>query len=80
MNPYLAQSAIIAAGLSGIERAMTLPPEHRGDAYGSEKAPEVPGNLRDAADAMNTSAMPPTAMRSRRRYFPNGMTRLPPWR
>jgi glutamine synthetase len=62
MNPYLAQSAIIAAGLSGIERAMTLLPEHRGDAYGSEKAPEVPGNLRDAADAMNTSAMLRAAM------------------
>jgi glutamine synthetase len=57
MNPYMAEAALIAAGLSGIDNNMTLPPEHHGDAYGAEKVPEVPGNLRDAADALDASAM-----------------------
>jgi glutamine synthetase len=57
MNPYMAQAALIAAGLSGVENAMALPPEHRGDAYGDAKAPELPGTLRDAADALDASAM-----------------------
>jgi glutamine synthetase len=49
VNPYLAIAAMIAAGLSGIERELDLEPAFEGNAYESEK-PRVPTTLRDAQE------------------------------
>jgi glutamine synthetase len=54
VNPYLAVSALIAAGLHGIEQELPLPPELTGNAYVAD-APRVPSTLRDAADAFAAS-------------------------
>ena len=57
VNPYLACAALLAAGLDGIEKKMELEPELRGDMYSATGIREIPHNLREAADLMNTSAM-----------------------
>jgi glutamine synthetase len=49
VNPYLALSAMIAAGLHGIESELGLEPAFEGNAYESDK-PRVPSTLRDARD------------------------------
>jgi glutamine synthetase len=50
VNPYLAMSAIIAAGLHGMDEGLELEPAFEGNAYASGK-PRVPETLRDARDA-----------------------------
>ncbi len=57
LNPYLAFSALLAAGLAGIEEKLKLPPAYSGDAYHGAKLPEVPKTLREAADAFGQSKM-----------------------
>ena len=57
LNPYLAIAAQIAAGLAGIEQKLALEPELAGDAYRATDARAIPGNLRDAAVALDGSAM-----------------------
>jgi glutamine synthetase len=54
VNPYLAVSALIAAGLHGIENELPLEPELIGNAYASDK-PRVPNTLREAADLLENS-------------------------
>jgi glutamine synthetase len=54
LNPYLALSAIIAAGLHGVDQGLELEPEHQGNAYLSDK-PRLPGTLREARDLFTTS-------------------------
>jgi glutamine synthetase len=49
VNPYLALSSMIAAGLYGIENKMVLEPEFKGNAYASKK-PRVPSTMREARD------------------------------
>src|SRR3954467_9018691 len=49
VNPYLAISAMIAAGLHGIDNELELEPAFEGNAYESDK-PKVPHNLYDARD------------------------------
>jgi glutamine synthetase len=49
VNPYLAVSALIAAGLHGIENELTLEDAYVGNAYDSDK-PTVPRTLREAAE------------------------------
>jgi glutamine synthetase len=49
VNPYLALSAMIAAGLHGIDEKLELEPPFEGNAYESDK-PRVPATLRDARD------------------------------
>jgi glutamine synthetase len=49
VNPYLALSAMIAAGLHGIDNKLELEPPYEGNAYESNK-PRVPHNLYDARD------------------------------
>jgi glutamine synthetase len=49
VNPYLAISAMIAAGLYGIENELSLEDEFAGNAYEADK-PHVPTNLREAQD------------------------------
>jgi glutamine synthetase len=54
VNPYLAISAMIAAGLHGMDAELELEPPMKGNAYTSDK-PRVPGTLRDARDAFAAS-------------------------
>jgi glutamine synthetase len=49
VNPYLALSAMIAAGLHGIDNELELEPPYEGNAYESDK-PRVPHNLYAARD------------------------------
>ncbi|WP_340107911.1 glutamine synthetase family protein [Pikeienuella sp. HZG-20] len=62
LNPYLALAGQIAAGISGIEGAAAPPPAFDGDAYAAETEPEIPATLRDAAAALDGSAMLRAAM------------------
>ncbi|WP_426416210.1 glutamine synthetase family protein [Aestuariirhabdus sp. LZHN29] len=58
LNPYLAMAALIAAGIDGIENQRQLEPEFKGDAYkGGDDVRQIPTTLRDAATALNDSAM-----------------------
>jgi glutamine synthetase len=57
VNPYMACAALLAAGLDGIERKLELEPELSGDMYAAQGVREIPKNLRDAAAALNGSAM-----------------------
>lgn len=61
LNPYLAMAALLAAGLDGIENKRVLEDQFTGDAYGGEGR-EIPGTLRDAATALDGSAMLRAAM------------------
>ena len=54
-NPYLAFAATIAAGLHGLERKIDPPPLFHGNAYESNKLPEVPKTLREALDEFERS-------------------------
>jgi glutamine synthetase len=60
VNPYLALSAMIAAGLHGIDEQLELEPAFEGNAYESDK-PRVPGTLRDARDLFAGSEVARTA-------------------
>jgi glutamine synthetase len=55
LNPYLALSGIIAAGLHGVERGLELEPEYVGNAYLAEDKPRLPTTLREARDLFATS-------------------------
>ncbi|MEP2783323.1 MAG: glutamine synthetase family protein [Pseudoruegeria sp.] len=57
MNPYLAQAAMLAAGIRGIEEELELPEPFSGDAYGANTNQHIPRNLRDARTALNESDM-----------------------
>jgi glutamine synthetase len=57
LNPYLAMAASIAAGIDGIESKRALEPAFIGNAYGGEGVREIPATLRDAAAALDGSAM-----------------------
>ncbi len=61
-NPYLAFSAMLAAGLDGIERGLELPTDVTSDVYemgATERASrgigQLPENLRQATDALEAS-------------------------
>ena len=54
VNPYLALSAMIAAGLHGVDNELELEPPFEGSAYDSDK-PRVPHNLYDARDLFAAS-------------------------
>jgi glutamine synthetase len=54
VNPYLAISAMIAAGLHGIDNELPLEDEIVGSAYFSDK-PRVPTNLREARELFANS-------------------------
>jgi glutamine synthetase len=49
VNPYLALSAIIAAGLHGMDKQLPLEPPFAGNAYESDK-PRVPETLQEARE------------------------------
>ncbi len=56
LNPYLAFSALIAAGLAGIDEKLELQAPFEGDAYHDEGLLEIPKTLREATEAMAGSA------------------------
>jgi glutamine synthetase len=55
LNPYLALSAIIAAGLHGVDNQLQLEPMYEGNAYHATDKPRLPATLRDARDLFATS-------------------------
>jgi len=57
LNPYLAQAALLAAGIKGIEDQMDLAPPTGGDVYEDANAGEIPNTLRDATETLRGSAM-----------------------
>ena len=57
INPYLAQAAMLAAGIKGIEEELALPEAFTGDVYASEESESIPGNLYKAMDALAQSQM-----------------------
>ncbi|HEY2320123.1 MAG TPA: glutamine synthetase family protein [Solirubrobacteraceae bacterium] len=61
LNPYLALSAIIAAGLRGVENGLELEPVYEGNAYHATDKPRLPSTLRDARDLFATSEVAGTA-------------------
>ena len=56
VNPYLAVSALIAAGLHGIDHELPLEPAYEGNAY-TDTGPRVPHTLRDALDTWQKSEL-----------------------
>jgi glutamine synthetase len=54
VNPYLAISAMIAAGLHGIDAGLELEPAYEGNAYESDH-PRVPRNMYEARDLFQAS-------------------------
>ncbi|MCR9121640.1 MAG: glutamine synthetase family protein [Phyllobacteriaceae bacterium] len=62
LNPYLAQAALLAAGLRGIEEGLELGPAAKGDLYEDGDDDHVPRTLRDATDALRSSEMLREAM------------------
>ena len=62
LNPYMALSAIIAAGLHGVDQGLELEPVFEGNAYISTDKPRIPGSLRDARDLFATSAIARSAL------------------
>ena len=55
VNPYLAVSGIIAAGLDGIKKKMVLEPAFKGNAYDSDSA-RVPATMSEALTLWEESA------------------------
>jgi glutamine synthetase len=62
LNPYMALSAIIAAGLHGVEHELELEPAFEGNAYTAAEAPRVPSTLRDAREEFAQSAVARAAL------------------
>ena len=60
VNPYLANAALIAAGLDGIERELPLEEACAGNAYTGD-GPTVPATLREALEAWESSDLARTA-------------------
>ena len=50
LNPYMALSALIAAGLHGVENGLALEPAYEGNAYDADGKPHLPRTLREARD------------------------------
>jgi len=57
LNPYLAYSGLIAAGLAGLRDALVLPAPVTGDAYASNDLPVLPATLREAVAEFSESTM-----------------------
>ncbi len=62
LNPYMALSAIIAAGLHGVDQGLELEPVFEGNAYVSTEKPRIPGSLRDARDLFASSTIARAAL------------------
>ena len=56
-NPYLAFSALIAAGLAGIDNDYELEPPWEGSGYDAADRPHIPATLRDATALLEGSSL-----------------------
>jgi glutamine synthetase len=59
-NPYLASTAVLAAGLDGVKRELTPPAPIEGFLYGlpeSEQGPSLPTSFAEALDALAGDAV-----------------------
>ena len=57
MNPYLVLSAMLAAGMQGIEEKLALPDAYSGNVYDDDDLPDIPSTLLDAKNALTESDM-----------------------
>ena len=57
LNPYLALSALVVAGLFGVERGLELEPAYKGNAYLATDRPRLPATLREARDLFASSQL-----------------------
>ena len=57
LNPYMALSALIAAGLHGVREHLELEPALVGNAYVATDRPQLPRTLREARDLFDGSAI-----------------------
>ena len=57
LNPYLALSALIAAGLHGVESELELEPPYEGNAYLAVDKPRLPSTLHEARDLFAASTV-----------------------
>ncbi|PVZ49392.1 glutamine synthetase family protein [Thalassobacter stenotrophicus] len=55
LNPYLAQTVMLAAGIKGLEDKMTLAAATTGDVYEDAKASDIPQTLRSATESLRNS-------------------------
>lgn len=62
VNPYLAQAALLAAGIAGIEDELKLGEPSRGDLYEQKNIRDIPRTLRTATETLRNSAMLRAAM------------------
>jgi glutamine synthetase len=62
LNPYLALSAIIAAGLHGVDRGLELEAAFEGNAYDATDKPRIPTTLQDARELFAASEIARTAL------------------
>jgi glutamine synthetase len=62
LNPYMALSALIIAGLYGVEQRLTLEPAYVGNAYAATDRPRLPTTLREARDLFDGSAIARAAL------------------
>jgi glutamine synthetase len=61
-NPYLAFSAMIAAGLAGVEENLDAGEEYRGNAYIDPKLAALPSSLESAAELLKKSRLAKRAL------------------
>jgi len=62
INPYLAQAALLAAGIKGVEDKLELAEAASGDLYNDESVAEIPSTLRLATTYFKQSTMLKEAM------------------
>jgi glutamine synthetase len=62
LNPYMALSALIAAGLHGVAENLELEPAFEGNAYLATDKPRLPRTLREARDLFAASAVARAAL------------------
>jgi glutamine synthetase len=55
LNPYMALSALIAAGLHGVDKKLALGPVFEGDAYNAPELPRLPTSLAAARELFANS-------------------------
>ena len=63
INPYLAQAALLAAGIKGSEEGLDLSPPASGDVSDADAVTEVPTTLREAPASLPSSPTPRGAFR-----------------
>jgi glutamine synthetase len=62
LNPYMALSAIIAAGLHGVDQGLELEPVFEGNAYNATDRPRIPASLRHARKLFDSSQIARAAL------------------